>query len=90
MIEGSKEVHFQGFPRDRRYFAESVVEGPSNRHWQGGLSPGFTPLPNSLVKRKRLTQFWPFALVLTIDIRMGNGLTTLFNTIHDLRFSYFE
>ena len=26
----------------------------------------------------------------TIDIRKGNGLTTLFNTIHDLRFSYFE
>ena len=25
-----------------------------------------------------------------IDIRKGNGLATLFNTIHDLRFSYFE
>ena len=27
---------------------------------------------------------------LSIDIRKGNGLATLFNTIHDLRFSYFE
>ena len=26
----------------------------------------------------------------TVDIRKGNGLATLFNTIHDLRFSYFE
>ena len=25
-----------------------------------------------------------------IDIRKGNGLATLFNIIHDLRFSYFE
>ena len=25
-----------------------------------------------------------------VDIRKGNGLATLFNTIHDLRFSYFE
>ena len=25
-----------------------------------------------------------------IDIRKGTGLATLFNTIHDLRFSYFE
>ena len=27
---------------------------------------------------------------ITIDIRKGNGLATLFNPIHDLRFSYFE
>ena len=27
---------------------------------------------------------------LRIDIRKGNGLATLFNTIHDLLFSYFE
>ena len=26
----------------------------------------------------------------SIGIRKGNGLATLFNTIHDLRFSYFE
>ena len=25
-----------------------------------------------------------------IDIRKGNGSATLFNTLHDLRFSYFE
>ena len=29
-------------------------------------------------------------LHISIDIRKGNGLATLFNTIHDLRFSYFE
>ena len=50
----------------------------------GGTSKG-VKCANSKVKWAEAS-----ALDATIDIRKGNRFATLFNAIHDLRFSYFE